>query len=134
MLWVVLPAAIPAAVSTTLSVHAIAIAALNIRVAVEIIVVVDGDVVVAAPAAVVAPPPGPHRAHGHPNTKRNSHTCRVIARRWVCDGGVRIWRRSIDDGGVIARNVNNLRIGLFDHDNGLALDDLRFYLYLLIRL
>jgi hypothetical protein len=57
MLRIMLPAGVPVT-------DVVAVAAVNIRVPNEIIVVVDVDVVVAAPSASPAPTTTPSRSHG----------------------------------------------------------------------
>lgn len=48
-----------------------AVAATNVGISVEVVVVIDGDVIVSAvPSTVVAPPPRPHRSHGHSDAER----------------------------------------------------------------
>jgi len=131
MLRVVLPGTIAGAISAALRVHAVA--SLNVGVAVEVVIVVDGDVVVGAPTATITPTATPKRTHHHADAKRNGHSRCVVAWRWVGDRWIRIRWRPVNHGRVITGNVDNLRVGLFDHDYGLALNDLRFYLYLLIR-
>src|SRR5438046_2809888 len=79
------------------------------------------------------PPTAPERAHHHADTKRNRQPCSVVPWRWVINGRVGIDGRAPDHHGIIGRHIHNLRIGLFDHDHTLALDDLGFHLLLLGR-
>lgn len=62
MLRIVLPVAVPVT-------DVVAVAAVNIRVSNEIIVVVDVDVVVPAPPAPPAPTAAPSRSHRQSNSK-----------------------------------------------------------------
>jgi len=109
-----------------------AVAALNIGVPIEIIVVVYRDVVVAAPPAVVAPAPGPHRAHGHSHTKRNRHSCRVVTRRWIVDRRIRIDRWPVHHCGIIRGHINHLGVGLLDDNDLLRFHDLGLNLLLFV--
>jgi hypothetical protein len=101
-----------------------AVAALNIGVPVEIIVVVYRDIVIAAPPAVVAPAPGPHRAHGHSHTERNGHSCCVVTWRWIVDRRIRIDRWPVDHRGVIRGYINDFGVGLLDDNDLLRFHDL----------
>src|SRR5690349_9995052 len=62
----------------------VCVAAVNIRIPGEIIVVVDIYVVV-PPTAAPAPAPTPERSHRHTDTERKSHTRRVVSSRWIVD-------------------------------------------------
>jgi hypothetical protein len=66
MLRIVLPAGIPAPVSVS---NVVPVAAVNIRIPDEIIIVVDVDVVVASPPATPAPTATPCRSHRESNPK-----------------------------------------------------------------
>ena len=134
---VMLPAVISAAIAAVYliavsTVYLIPVAALYIRVPVEIVIHVDVHIA-AAPAAAVAPPSAPHGPHRHSNSEGNRHASRIVARRWIGDWGIRIDRRSIDNRGVVARNINHLRIRLFDNNDLFRLDDLRFDFLLFVR-
>ena len=127
MLRIVLPPSL-AAISAA---YIRAVSALDVRVAVKIVVVIDGDVVVTAvPPAAVPPPSPPHCTHSYPDAEGNRHSGRVVARRWIGNGRVGVGWRTIHHGRVIAGNVNDLGIGLFDHNHLLALDRLGFNLHL----
>ena len=119
MLRVVLPG-IPAAIPAANVVMIHAVAALNVGVSVEIIVVVDGDVVIATPPAAPSPPSGPHRAHRHADAERDGHARGVISRRRVVNGGIRVSRGSINDDRVVTRHINYVGLGLLDNDDLLA--------------
>jgi hypothetical protein len=60
MLWIVLPVRASAEVSTP---NVVAVAAANIRVADEIVVVIDVDVVVATPTGAPSPTAAPSRSN-----------------------------------------------------------------------
>jgi hypothetical protein len=72
MLWVVAPIATVSAATSRLIGHAVsaanagvAVSSVYVRVAIEVVVIVDRDVIVAAaaPSAVVAPTAAPRRSH-----------------------------------------------------------------------
>jgi hypothetical protein len=107
------------------------VAGLAIRVAFEIIIIVDGDVVT-APAGAAAPTSAPHRSHRHPDAERKEQATGVIRR--VVNRRVRVHGRPVDNCGVVARNVNDLRIGLLDYDNFLIFHHLCFDHHLVIGL
>jgi hypothetical protein len=91
-------------------------------VSVEIIIVVDVDVPVApiAVAPVVVTPPRAKRETGAP---RQTHS-RVVAR--ILIGIVRICWLAINHDRIVRRNVDNLRVGLLDHDHLFPVFGLRF--------
>ena len=127
MLRVVLPAVAP-------TLHVRSVAALDVRVAIKVVIVVDGDVVIATvPPAVIAPTPGPHRPHRDSHAEGNGHSRSVISWRWIGYGWVGVHGGAIDHRGVIARYNNDLGIGLLNHDHLLALYFLRLHLDLLVR-
>ena len=133
MAGIVLPAiaaAIPAAAVAATDVRAIT--AIDIRVPVEIIVVVNGDVVIPAPTASVAPTSTPHGAHRDSHAKRDRHSGRVVARRWISDRGIRIRGCAIHHRWVIRRHVHDLWARLLNYDRLFALDDLRFHFLLFV--
>jgi hypothetical protein len=122
MLRVVLPvvaaapiAAAPVSASSRLIRHAVA--AVYVRIAVKVVVIVDCDVVVAAPPATPAPASTPCRSHRQPHTKRYRHTSSVVAGWRVVDWRIRVYRRAIDDSRVVARHIHNLGISLLNDDN-----------------
>jgi len=92
----------------------------------EVVVVVDGDVVVAAPSTSPAGAATPEGSHRDTDTEGYGHARRIIARRRICDGRIRINRSAVHNSWVVARHVDNLRAGLLDDDNLLTLDDLGF--------
>jgi hypothetical protein len=108
------------------------VAPADVRVAVEIVVVIDGDVVV-TPAASPSPSATPERPHHDADANRDRHPGCVVARRRVVNGRIRIYRRAINHGWIVGRHIDDLRIRLFDDDRALAFDDLGFYLLLLVR-
>src|SRR4029077_9262367 len=87
----------------------------------EGVVSIDGDVVVAAPSAVVAPAAAPSRPHRDPDSKRNRHTGGIVAGWRISDGWIRINRRAVHHGWVIAGDIYDFRAGLLNHDDLLAL-------------
>ena len=94
MLRVVLPivaassaSAISVRIDAIAAVYVIAVSSVDIGVAVEIIIVVDGDVVVAAPAAAIPPTSSPCRSHGQSHTEGNRYAGSVVANRRIVIGG-----------------------------------------------
>ena len=106
----------------------------DVRVAVEVVVVVDIDIIVAAPSAAPTPTATPKGPHHDADTKGNCYSRGVVSRRRIIDGRVRVYRRTVDDDGIIRRHIYDLRIRLLDHDHTLVLDGLGFHLLLLSRL
>ena len=126
MLRIVLPAGVPIT-------DVVAVAAVNIRVPNEIIIVVDVDVVVAAPPASPAPTAAPSRSNSQSDSKRDRHSRRVIACRRIVDGWIGIDRWAIDHDRIIGRYVYDLRIGLFNDYYTFIVDSFDFHLLLLSR-
>jgi len=79
-----------------------------------------------APPTVAAPASAHGCSNHHSNTKRNRHARSVIARRRIGDRRVRVRRRTVDNHGVIARDIDNFRLGLFYDYNVLTFDSLCF--------
>jgi len=112
MLWIMLPRV------TTGANVAIGYITVDIRVADEIVVVVDIDVIVtAAPTTVPAPASAPCGTHCDADSKRYRHAGGVIARRRVVDGGVRIDGRTINYRRIVCGHINHFRTGLLDYDD-----------------
>jgi hypothetical protein len=79
-----------------------AVTTANVGVAIEIVISVDVNVA-AAPTAAPAPAATPGRTHRQAyaerdRARRNDAASRI---RWVINGGVRINRRAINNGGVV---------------------------------
>jgi hypothetical protein len=108
------------------------VAAANIGVAVEIIVLINVNIV-AAPTAAPTPASAPHCAHHYADAKRDGETGRIVSGRRIIDGGIGVDRRAIDHDGIIRGHVDDLGIRLLDHDDTFVFDDLGFYLLLLGR-
>jgi hypothetical protein len=120
-------------VGTVSAVNVCPIATVNVGVAIEVIEIVDGDVIT-TPAAPISPTAAPPKgAHSHTHAKRDGKPCRIVARWRIGNGRVRISWRSIDHRGVVGGHIDNLRVGLLDHNHTLVLDDLGFHLLLLSR-
>lgn len=116
MLRVVLPSVIPSG----RAVHIVR--ALSIVVVLYIVIVdVDVDIVV-PPSGSIAPTSTPCRSHRHSNSKGNSHACRIVPGRRIGDWRIGIDRRSINNGRVIAGNINHLRVRLFDDNHRFVFD------------
>jgi hypothetical protein len=115
------------------AVNVVAIPTVDIGVAIEIVVVVDGHVVVSTPTAAVSPASTPRRSHCQTDTERNRHTCRIVTGRRIVDRWIWIDRRTVHDGRIVAWDVNNFRIGLFDNNHLFGFHNLGFYLLLLGR-
>jgi hypothetical protein len=109
----------------------VAVAPTNIRIAVEIVVVVYIDVVISTPAASPPPAASPGRSHHHANAQRNGQSCGIVSRRRIVNGWVGIDWSAVHYDRIIGRYIHNLWISLFDHDYVFALDDLGFDLLLL---
>jgi hypothetical protein len=107
------------------------VAAANIGVAVEIVVLIDVNIVVATPAAAPAPAATPHCAHHYADAKRDGEAGRIVSGRRIVDGGIGVDRRAIDHDGIIRGHVDDLGIRLLDHDDTFVFDDLGFHLLLL---
>jgi len=131
VLRIVLPTAIPATIS---GVDVGTVASAHVGISIEIVIVVYVDVVVATPSAVIAPAPRPHCSHGYSDAERNCHSRSVVTRGRIRNGRIGVRGRTIYYSGVIARNINDLRIGLLDYNHLLVLHHLRLYLHLLVRL
>src|SRR5689334_23643145 len=116
MLRVVLPV-IPVS-----AVDLVPVSALEIAVAIEIVIVVNVDGIVAAPSGVITPSTAPSGTNHHSDAKRDGGSCSVVASRWVSDRRISIDRRTINHGRVVTRNVNHVRTRWFDHDYLLTLD------------
>jgi len=98
-----------------------------VAVPVKVVVVIDVDVA-ATPVAIAPPAIGDTRTYQDTGAPRQPHS-RIIAR--VAIRIVGIGRRAVNHRWIIGRNVNGLRIGLFNNNNvlvilGLSLD----YLFL----
>src|SRR5271170_175096 len=99
----------------------------------EIVVIINIYVVVSsAPSSVVAPTSTPSCPDSQANTERDRHSRRVIAGRRIIDGWVGISWRAVHHHRVVAGNVDDLRIGLLDHDHLFAFYYPGFNLHLLI--
>jgi hypothetical protein len=104
-----------------------------IAVADKIVVVINGDVIVPSPPAVPTPTASPCCAHGYSDTERDCHSRSVVTWRWISDRGVRINRRAIHYGGIVAGNIYDLRTCLLNDDYLFVFHYLVFYLLLLAR-
>ena len=94
------------------------------------VLVVDVDVDVAmAPTTTPAPAP---ISPGSSDRNSSAERQKPISRR-VVHRRIRIDRRAIDHGRVVRRDVNDLRIGLLNHNHVLAFDRLAFHFLLLAR-
>lgn len=138
MLRIVLPVIAPTAgtvasvdVIAIASVYVVSVAPIYVAVTIEIVIVVDRDVVVAAPTAAPTPTSANGCSNHHSYAKRNGRSCRVISRGRVVDWWVGIHGSAINDYRVVAGNVDDLRIGLLNHNDTLAFHNLCFYLHLL---
>src|SRR6187551_3025230 len=125
MAGVVLPVVVPADIGAIAGVY---VGAIGVYIGVPALkVVVDDDRVVAAPAA--APPvpavaaATPHRAHRHSDAETDGRSGDHCACRWrIVHRRIRINRRSVDYGRVVAWNIDDLRVSRLDHDDRLRLD------------
>jgi hypothetical protein len=101
----------------------VAVATTDVRVPVEIIVVIDVDVV-ATPAAPPPPAAAPKCSHHHTNAERDCHSRSVVPVRRIVDWRIGIDRIAPDNNRIIRRYIHDLRVGLVDHNHRFALDDL----------
>src|SRR3977135_372798 len=137
MLWIVLPAGRSAEVAASdvvavPAVDIVSIAAVDVRVTVEVIVVINVDLVV-SPACAPTPASSPRSSHSDAEAKGNRHASGVVSRRRIVNGWVRIDRRAIHHHGIIRRHIDNLWVGLFNHDHALAFYNLGLHFLLLAR-
>jgi hypothetical protein len=135
MLRVVLPvaASISATVAAATSWLVVyAVPTVNVAVAVEIVIVVNCDVVVSTPPAAITPAATPCSSHGETNSEGDRHSRRVISWRWIGNGRIGIDRRTINDGRIVAGDINDLWIGLLNYDDLFRFHHLGFY-FLLFR-
>ena len=128
MSWVVLPL-----ITTLYVVHTIATA--DVGIAVEIVVSVDVDIAAsptAAPTPAAAPGSADRHAHSERDRAGSNHCAGRVCR--IVNWWIRINWRTVDVHRVVRRHVDYLRVRLFDHNDLLALNHLRFDFLLLIRL
>jgi hypothetical protein len=125
---------LPTTVTTSTAVDIGPVSAVDIRVAVEIIVIVYGYIVISSPAAVIAPASAPGGSHSETDPEGKGHASRIVPRRWIRNGRIWVGWRAVHDSGVIAGNVDDLWIGLFDDDYVFAFDNLCLDFHLLARL
>src|SRR5277367_328689 len=136
MLRVMLPVVAPSTAASRLvrravpTVDVVAVAAVDIAVAIEIVIVVDRYVVVAAPPAAVAPTSSPRRSHRKANSEGNRHPRRVIPHRWIGDRRIWVDWRTVHHGRIVAGHINDLWIGLLDDDDLFRFHNFCFYLLL----
>jgi hypothetical protein len=110
--------------------HATYAATADVRIAIEIVVVVDVNVI-ATPATTPAPTAAPKRSHHHSDAEGDRHARGVVTPGRIVNRRIRIHRGTVDYYGIIRRYVYDLRIGLFDHDYALVFYDLCFHFLLL---
>jgi hypothetical protein len=124
----------PIYVVSVAAIDVVTVAAVDVRIAVVIVIVVDRDVVVAAPPTAAPTPASTHRrTHGNSDSEGNRHPGRVISWRRIGDWRIWVGGRAVNNSGIIAWDVHNLWIRLFDDDDLLGLHYFRFYPLLLIR-
>jgi hypothetical protein len=128
MLGVVLPVATATATATL---GGAVTGILPIAVIYEIVTIIYIYIVIPSPSAVAAPSAAKGGTHGYAHSERKSHSGCVIPSWRIVDGWIGIGRGAVNHYGVIAGNVDNLRVGLFDHDHLLAFHHLRFNFHLL---
>jgi hypothetical protein len=130
VLGIVLPRVVARSIAT-----AVGNIVLPIGVIHERVVVINVYRVVAAPSTVATPSAAtPGSSNGHSNSKRDRHASRVVARRRISDGRVGIRRRAVDYRGIVTGNVNDVGLGLFDHDDAFVFDGLCLNLHLFVGL
>ncbi len=132
MLRVVLPAVAARAAprrlgrDTVAAIYVSAVAAVYVRIAVEIVIVVNGYVIVAAPARAPSPTASPSRSHGDSDSEGNGHARGVISGRRIINRRIRVDRRAVHDGRVVRWDVNHFGIGLLNNDDLLRFHDFGF--------
>ena len=115
MLRVVLPSVIPA--SRTVQIVRI------LSVGVSYVVVVDINVdIVVSPSGSIAPTSTPRCSHGDSNSKGNRHASRIVPGWWIRDWRIGIDWRSINNDRVVARDINDLWVRLFDDNHRFVFD------------
>src|SRR5579859_4836581 len=100
----------------------------------EIVVVVDGNVVISSPPCIPTATSAPRRSHCDTDAEGDCHAGSVIARRGIRDGWVRIDRRTVYDGWVVAGDVDDLGTRGFNYDDSFTFDNLSLNLLLVRRL
>src|SRR5882757_6123151 len=114
------------------AVDIVSIAAVDVRVTIEVIVIINVDLVV-SPACAPTPASSPSRSHSDAEAKGNRHASGVVSRWRIVNGWVRIDWRAIHHHGIIRRHIDNLWVGLFNHDHALAFYNLGLHFLLLAR-
>jgi hypothetical protein len=105
----------------------------DVAVSGEVVVVVYVDGVVTTPSASITPASTPEGPHGDANAERDRQTSGIVSR--VVDRRIGVVRgRTPNVNGVVRWHVNDLRIGLLNHNDTFLLNDLRLDLYLLVGL
>lgn len=133
---VVAPGTAPVAAINVVAVAAVnlvTVATVDVAVAIEIVIVVDRYVVVAAPPATVTPTSSPRSSHRKAHSEGNRQSRRVVPYWWIGDRRIWVDRRTVHNGRIIARHVNDLWIGLLDDDDLFRFHNFCFYLLLFSR-
>lgn len=130
MLWVVLPGVVARPVC---HIRVPVYVRVAIGIIYEVIVVIDIDVIVAAPSAVPAPTSAECGTHHHANSKRDGHASGIITRRWIRDRRVWIGRCTVNDGWIVAGNIDDFGACLLNHYHLLVFYDLCLHLLLFSR-
>src|SRR5580704_14122530 len=89
--------------------------AANVRVAIEIVMMVDVDVI-ATPARATTPTTAPECAHHDPNAERQEQAACVVTGRRIVNRWIGVNRRAVHNNRIVGRDVYHLGIGLFDDD------------------
>jgi hypothetical protein len=90
------------------------------------VVVVDVDIAVTPATSVTPTPISPGGTDRNSSAERQQSISRRVVHRWIGIG-----RRTIYHRGIIRRDVNDLRVGLLNHDHVLAFDRFTFHFLLL---
>ena len=101
-------------------------ATVDVRVPIEVVVVVHIDIVV-SPAGIPAPPAAPRRTHRDPDAKRDGRASRIRPHGRVVNRRIRVHRRSVHYDRVVGGDVHHLRVRLFNHVDVPAFNQLCFY-------
>jgi hypothetical protein len=107
------------------------ITVLPVAVVNEVVIVIYIYIVITTPTAVAAPAATKGSAHSDANSERKRHSGCVIAGWGIVNGRIGIGRGAVNHYRVVAGNVDNLWVRLFDDDHLLVFHYLRFDLHLL---
>lgn len=108
----------------TVVVAAADIVAVKVVVPIKVVVVINIDVAAAVPVAITPPSAGNSGANNHARAPGKSHSG-IVTR--ISVGVIRVSGRTVDNGRVVRRNIDDTRISLLNHDHLLVARASRFY-------